>query len=334
MVFELNNSALCRYIRVFNIGSVFLLLGGTLVHADDIVYVSNPGAGTVLEINSSGNESTFASGLNSPKGLAFNSAGNLYVANSGNGTISQINPAGNVSTFASGLNNPTALAFDPSGNLYVSNLGNQTISKINSSGIASVFASGVPFGGNPFLASDNTGNIYANTYSAVDRFDSNGNGPTVVDEANSIGGMTVDGAGNLCLAVQNPGSVIAGNGGLLTGVNYYPAPFDPDDVGLPSYEVVNYDNPCDLAFDQNGNLFATFSGMVTGVNGINYDTVPDVLMEFGANGDNSVVATDIGGLDIAVESAPEPGTFALISVAAAWVGFIVRRRKIKRSGRP
>src|SRR5262249_20688594 len=48
----------------------------------------------------------FGSGLNSPRGLAFDASGNLYVANSLDGTVSKVTPAGVLSTFASGLSSP------------------------------------------------------------------------------------------------------------------------------------------------------------------------------------------------------------------------------------
>jgi len=164
MTSKFDKFSLCRYFRAFVIGFALLLLMAPVAHAD-YVYVSNTGAGTITRIDTTdASESIFASGLDEPEGLAFDSAGNLYVADSGDGIISEINSAGSVSTFASGLNSPAGLTFDPSGNLYVANTGNNTISKVNSSGSVSVFATGMqsfPYNG-AFLAADSAGNIYAN----------------------------------------------------------------------------------------------------------------------------------------------------------------------------
>jgi DNA-binding beta-propeller fold protein YncE len=333
MVSGFNCSAWRRYFRSLHVGFVFLLFGGILAHADDIVYVSNPGAGTVSEINSSGNESTFASGLNSPEGVAVDGADNLYVANYGDGTVSQINSAGNVSTYASSFNSPMAVACDPYGNVYVANVGNGTISKINSIGNVSVFASGITF--NPDgarLATDNAGNIYAGIYNTiapgdsqqtVTRFDSNGNQSIAAASGPFTEGFAVDGAGHLYVGHQNA-NYIFGNGSLLTDSSDYPAPYNA------SSAVAGFiDPPGDLAFDANGNLYVTFSELVNPND--EFGGLTDALVEFGVNGVNRVVASNIGGLDIAIQSAPEPNTFALTSVVAAFVGFGVRRRKIKSS---
>ena len=83
----------------------------------------------------------FASGLNRPSRLAFDTSGNLYVANTLSNTIYKITPDGNVSTFASGLNGPMGLAFDNSCNLYVANNSDDTISKITPEGSVSPFVS-------------------------------------------------------------------------------------------------------------------------------------------------------------------------------------------------
>lgn len=90
----------------------------------------------------------FATNLNQPWGLAFNSNGNLFVSNSGtNGlgrnSILKFLPDGTRSTFASaasGLNRPCGLAFDSAGNLFVANAGAGNILKFDSGGAVSIFA--------------------------------------------------------------------------------------------------------------------------------------------------------------------------------------------------
>src|SRR5208283_786645 len=69
-----------------------------------------------------GLQSTFASGLTVPLGLAFNSAGDLFVADAApgtNGIITEFTPGGTKSIFASGLNYPEGLAFNSAGDLFV-----------------------------------------------------------------------------------------------------------------------------------------------------------------------------------------------------------------------
>src|SRR6185295_5527437 len=81
------------------------------------------------------------SGLSSPRGLAFDHAGNLYAANFGNNTIEKFTPGGIGSVFASsGLSGPVGLAFDSAGNLFVANQSNGTIEEFTPDGVGSVFA--------------------------------------------------------------------------------------------------------------------------------------------------------------------------------------------------
>ena len=122
------------------------------------LYVANFGNGTVSEVTPGGVASAFATGFNSPDGLAFDATGNLYVANASNSTVSKVTPAGVVTTFASGFNVPVGLAFDAAGNLYVANSGDSTVSEVTPAGVVSTFASGFddPVG----LAFDAAGNLY------------------------------------------------------------------------------------------------------------------------------------------------------------------------------
>ena len=62
------------------------LLSSLPITRADTIYLSTYNLNTVLDFDSIGNQSTFAtasSGLDYPLGLAFDGSGNLYVANSG-----------------------------------------------------------------------------------------------------------------------------------------------------------------------------------------------------------------------------------------------------------
>jgi sugar lactone lactonase YvrE len=80
------------------------------------LFESDQASGFVYEYTG-GVRSTFASGLNSPNDLAFNSAGNLFVGvSNGNGSggyIAEFTPGGAANTFASGIVEPNGLEFQP-----------------------------------------------------------------------------------------------------------------------------------------------------------------------------------------------------------------------------
>jgi sugar lactone lactonase YvrE len=69
--------------------------------------------GYILEFPVSGSAMTFASGLDYPRGLAFDMMGNLYVSELAVGDILRFAPDGNPTVFASGINGPQFLAFGP-----------------------------------------------------------------------------------------------------------------------------------------------------------------------------------------------------------------------------
>ncbi len=70
-------------------------------------------SGNTTEITPGGAQSTFASGLNEPAGLAINNAGDLFEADLGSDNIYEFTPGGTRSTFASGVDNPNYLTFQP-----------------------------------------------------------------------------------------------------------------------------------------------------------------------------------------------------------------------------
>src|SRR5208282_3254014 len=120
------------------------------------------GSGNIYEYMPSGVQSTFASGLPNPNGLAFDSAGNLFVSclggQAGTQIIVKITPSGVQSTFASGLYYPYALAFNSAGDLFEADQNSGNIYEFTPGGTRSTFASGLYY---PYaLAFDSAGNLF------------------------------------------------------------------------------------------------------------------------------------------------------------------------------
>ncbi len=109
--------------------------------------------------------------LNTPRGLAVDSSGNVYISDSSN-RIQKFDSSGNFitkwGTFGSGngqFNNPQGIAFDSSGNIYVAEKGNKRVQKFDSSGnyITKWGSSGTGNGQftNPTgIALDSSNNVY------------------------------------------------------------------------------------------------------------------------------------------------------------------------------
>ena len=92
-------------------GAVLLIASGAQAQN---LFVTGWDSGSIYEFTPGGVKSTFASGVNNPAGLAFDSAGDLFVSGYyGGNNITEITPAGARSTFASGLGDPNGLAFQP-----------------------------------------------------------------------------------------------------------------------------------------------------------------------------------------------------------------------------
>jgi len=120
-----------------------LLLAAALAAKAQNLFVSTWPA-SITEFTPDGMESIFTSGLNAPRGLAFDNAGNLFVADMFSGNIYKFTPDGVKITFASGLNSPRGLAVDSAGNVFVAN-GSGYITKFTPDGTPSSFASGLGF---------------------------------------------------------------------------------------------------------------------------------------------------------------------------------------------
>jgi sugar lactone lactonase YvrE len=221
------------------------LLGptGVAIFGNDL-YVANNGSGVIAEFNLTTKSfvGDYVTGLFNPRGVVFDSAGNLYVANQSSGNIIEV-PAGSPlgstgSVFASGLSFPNGLAI-ADGSLYAANGATNTIDQISlATGVVTTptFITGLS---NPNGVATKGGNVFVtnNGTSQVLEFDSNGvfQGIAVTtDPSNLIDskGLAIDSEGDFWVTDEQ------GNG-----------------------EVTEY--------DKNGNLIATFS---TGFSGPNFIT--------------------------------------------------------------
>ena len=117
------------------------------------VSVRDAGGGKIFEFTPNGMQSTFASGLSNPAGLAFDSAGNLFVGDGD--AIYKFTRQGVRTTFALGLSSPYPIGCDSAGNLFVAD-SSGSILKFTPNGVRTTFASGV----SGFEAVDSAGNLF------------------------------------------------------------------------------------------------------------------------------------------------------------------------------
>ena len=171
------------------------------------LFVSAPNIGAIYKILPDATQTTFAQ-VGGPRGLAFDSAGNLFVGDSTTGTVIKITPAGVQSTFASGLSTPHSLVFDSSGNLFVADIGTNAIYKFTPAGVQSTFASNLnrPAG----LAFDSAGNLYESegNGSSILKFTPAGVQSTFGTGVNQPAGLSFDSQGFLYEADQGTDTVL------------------------------------------------------------------------------------------------------------------------------
>src|SRR5438067_1972501 len=245
-----------------SLGAIFALV--TAAHAQNL-YVSAqfPGSHKIFEFTPTGMQSTYASGLLFPRGLAFDSIGNLFAAETvvpgdrdlSIGRVLKFNLRNHVSTVGSAVNFFfEGLAVDMAGNAYVmandqtSPTGASTIFKFTPDGERIVFGS-VPSQGWG-LAFDSAGNLYAADGGAqtIYKFAPNGTrtvfaGPSAFAPGADPVGLAFDSSGNLFVSIEtftDPGA---------DSIVY----FSP--TGVKSPFATGLTTPRGLAFDSSGNLF-------------------------------------------------------------------------------
>jgi glucose/arabinose dehydrogenase len=255
------------------------------------------GGGFIYEYTPSGVQSTFASGLSRPRGVAIDSAGNLLVAvndwdgspNCCQGTILKILPDGTQTTFAdvtapSGYVFLEGLAIDGAGNVFVVSLNQNpvvgvTIYKFTPGGAQSTFAS-LPSIQTFGITFDSAGFLYAAQNFETGRpqiwkFAPDGTSILVATASRSDIGL-VD------LAFDRFGNLFVSAGPFAPGQDLI-LKYAPD--GTESTFATGLYAVRGLAFDRAGNLFV--AEIIP--NG------PGDIIKITASGNQSVFASGIGG---------------------------------------
>jgi sugar lactone lactonase YvrE len=291
---------------------LYVTMGNNIVTFDT---TSNDGAIIVAS------KSIFISlNLNSARGLAFDTSGNLYAANSGNNTISKFNSAGNyLNSITSNLNGPYGLAFDSLGNLYAANTFEGTIIKFNSAGVyQNSIASNLetPYG----IAFDTSGNLYA-----TNSGNSTINGDTV-SKYNSSGDFQSNISSNLVAPLVCPtGLAFDSSGNLFVANNFGHTISKYSSAGvyqpIGSIGRASLNTPSGLAFDSSGNLYVANET----INSINkYDSSGTFVTSW-----NIGVAGNPRFLAFKPVTVPEPSTYALVIIATGVMFYLTRCRKAK-----
>lgn len=135
-----------------------------------------------------------SAGLNYPRGVAVDPAGNVYIAEFSGNRVRKVDTAGNITTIAGNgsqgfggdtgaatdaqLSNPSDVAIDAAGNVYIADYGNSRIRKVNAvTGIITTVAGGT-------LGCSGAGD----------------GGPAIAAELCDPWGIDLDSAGNLYIA--------------------------------------------------------------------------------------------------------------------------------------
>jgi sugar lactone lactonase YvrE len=274
---------------------------------------------SVNEASAGGSVTSFATvaGASSITGLTFDSHGDLFlvatsvVSSNIVRSIDEISPLGTVSTYAAvpSANDPVDLAFDSAGNLYAADGVNHQIIQIAPNGTVTTYAT-LPTGtlGAQALAFDSAGNLFIGDSAEI--------GPNLVGQVSEVapGGGAANVIATLAslpgdLAFNSAGNLFVSNG---TGPSSIVSEITPS--GPTTYAMFAAGaNPDGIAFGADGTLY------VAGANEL-YDVAP-------GGGAGSGLARIVSVSSIAIDSVPEPSTWALMLGGMGLIAFLRLRTR-------
>ena len=174
---------------------------GTLTIAGQILTVTQAGS---TYITAQTMNTLVSSGLNQPRGVALDGAGNIYIGDTGNNAVKKWSIATHAVTtlVSSGLNSPNGVAVDGTGNVFIADTGNNAIKEwmASNSNVSTLVSSWLhsPSG----VATDKSGNVYiADGYDATLFEWTVANSNVITLTSNNVvcspPGLAVDAAGNV-----------------------------------------------------------------------------------------------------------------------------------------
>ncbi len=179
---------------------------------------------------------------------SFAAPGDLYVGNRGQ-EIDRFTPTGEQSVFASGLREAIALAFDRDGDLFVGDSGENP----NGPPVDSIIYVYGPDGTRRTFANlglvdlwamafDGSGNLFVSTFNEILKFSPDGTQTTFASDVEIVWSLVFDQMGNLYAGLSPGGDILK---------------FTPEGKRSTFFTTAPSDGVTGLAFDNEGNLFAT-----------------------------------------------------------------------------
>jgi hypothetical protein len=112
----------------------------------------------VVEVKPGGTQTTVASGLNFPFGVAVDGSGDVFIADTGNNRVVEVKPDGTQTTIGTGINHPYGVAVDGAGDVFIAEPDINQVVEVKPGGTQTTIVSGLatPLG----VAVDGAGDVF------------------------------------------------------------------------------------------------------------------------------------------------------------------------------